>query len=249
MLRTVGRKLITTAIIVAFAAPAAAQLNLLDSAKEALSGVTGSGDTATSSLTSDEIAGGLREALRVGTERVVGQVGALDGFNADPEIRIPLPGALQTVQSALQKVGLSGMADDLELKLNRAAEAAAPQAKELFFQAIGEMSLEDVQSIYSGPDDAATRYFESKMRSPLGDRMAPIVDDSLADVGAIASFDAMMAQYKQIPFVPDVSSDLTDYVVQKGMDGMFFYVAKEEAAIRNNPVERTTDILKRVFGS
>lgn len=249
MLRTVGKKLITTAIIAAFAAPAAAQLNLLDTAKEALGDLTGSGDTATSSLTSDEIAGGLREALRVGTERVVGQVGALDGFNADPEIRIPLPGPLQTVQSALQKVGLSGMADDLELKLNRAAEAAAPQAKELFFQAIGEMSLEDVQSIYSGPDDAATRYFESKMRSPLGDRMAPIVDDSLADVGAIASFDAMMAQYKQIPFVPDVSSDLTDYVVEKGMDGMFFYVAKEEAAIRNNPVERTTDILKRVFGS
>lgn len=224
--------------------PANAQLNLLDSAKEVLGGLTDD-----SSLSDDEIGTGLREALRVGTDRVVSQVGALDGFNGDPEIRIPLPGPLQTVQSALQKVGMSGLADDLELKLNRAAEAAAPEAKELFFQAIGEMSLEDVQGIFSGPDDSATRYFESKMRSPLGERMAPIVNESLADVGAVASFDAMMSRYKQIPFVPDVSSDLTDYVVEKGMDGMFFYVAREEAAIRNNPAERTTEILKRVFGS
>ncbi|MEM9685065.1 MAG: DUF4197 domain-containing protein [Pseudomonadota bacterium] len=227
---------------------AAGQLNLLDTAKEALGGVTG-GSESGSSLTSDEIALGLRDALRVGTERVVGQVGVLDGFNADPAIRIPLPGPLQTVQSALQKVGMSGMADDLELKLNRAAEAAAPEAKELFFQAISEMSMDDVQSIFSGPDDAATRYFQEKMSPPLAERMAPIVDASLQDVGAVASLDAMMTQYDQIPFVPDVQSDLTDYVVDKGMDGLFHYVAKEEAAIRNNPAERTTDILKRVFGS
>lgn len=244
----ISRILLAAIFFVSAATGASAQLNLLDSAKEALGGLTDKSGEG-SSLSDDEISGGLREALRVGTDRVVSQVGALDGFNADPEIRIPLPGALQTVQSALQKVGMSGMADDLELKLNRAAEAAAPQAKELFFQAINEMSLEDVQGIFSGPDDSATRYFESKMRSPLGERMAPIVDESLADVGAVASFDAMMARYKEIPFVPDVSSDLTDYVVQKGMDGMFFYVAREEAAIRNNPAKRTTEILKNVFGS
>ncbi len=248
MYALVSRILLAVVFLVSGSAGASAQLNLLDSAKEALGGLTdipGGG----SSLSDDEISGGLREALRVGTDRVVSQVGALDGFNADPEIRIPLPGALQTVQSALQKVGMSGLADDLELKLNRAAEAAAPQAKDLFFQAINDMSLEDVQGIFSGPDDSATRYFESKMRSPLGERMAPIVDESLADVGAVASFDAMMARYKEIPFVPDVSSDLTDYVVEKGMDGMFFYVAREEAAIRNNPAKRTTEILKNVFGS
>lgn len=143
---------------------------------------------------------------------------------------------------------MAGLADDLELRLNRAAEAAAPEAKELFLQAISDMSLEDVQGIYNGPDDAATRYFQSKMTPPLAERMAPVVNDSLAEVGAIQSYDEMMGQYKTVPFVPDAKADLTEYVVEQAMDGLFHYVAKEEAAIRNNPAERTTELLKHVFG-
>lgn len=229
---------------------AAAQLEFLDKAKEAVGGLTGgSGEGAASSLTSSEIASGLREALRVGTEKVVSQVGTEDGFNGDPEIHIPLPGALQDVQSVLRKVGMADLADDLELKLNRAAEVAAPEAKALFIQAIGEMTLDDVQRIYDGPDDAATRYFQGKMTPPLAERMAPLVNDSLAEVGAIKSYDTMMAQYKEIPFVPDVKANLTEYVVEKGMDGIFHYVAEEEAAIRNNPAARTTELLEKVFGS
>lgn len=228
------------------AGPARA-LDLLKDAEEAIQGL-GSGGSA-GGLSNAEISDGLVEALRVGTERVVDQVGAADGYNLDPDIHIPLPGALKDVQKALKGVGMADMADDLELRLNRAAEAAAPEAKELFWQAIGEMTFDDVQKIYNGPDDAATRYFQDKMTPPLAERMQPIVDRSLADVGAIQSYDAMMAEYETLPFVPGAKADLTDYAVDKGMDGIFHYVAIEEAAIRNDPAARTTELLQKVFGA
>ena len=180
---------------------------------------------------------------------MVGQLGATDGFNADTAVHIPLPDSMQTVQSALSKLGMSGMLDDLELRLNRATETATPKAKELFWNAISEMTLDDVNAIYQGPDDAATRYFQGKMTPPLAQEMSPIVTESLADVGAIQSYDAVMGQYDQIPFVPDVKANLTEYVVEKGMDGIFHYLAIEEAAIRNNPVKRTTALLQKVFGN
>jgi hypothetical protein len=207
------------------------------------------GGGSSSGLTIGEISDGLLEALRVGTERVVGQVGALDGYNLDPAIHIPLPGSLRKVQSVLKSVGMSYLVDDLELRLNRAAEAAAPEAKELFWQAIGEITFDDARKIYDGPDDSATRYFQRKMTPPLALRMEPVVDKTLADVGAIRAYDAMMGQYKSVPFVPDVKADLTGYVVDEAMDGLFYYVAKEEAAIRNDPAARTTALLKKVFGS
>jgi hypothetical protein len=223
---------------------ALAQDSLFDSAKEMVGDFLGGGG-----LTDSEIAAGLREALRVGSKRVVRQVGRLDGFNADPDIHIPLPGVLKDVQETLRPLGLAGMADDLELKLNRGAEAAAPEAKALFFDAISEMTLDDVREIYDGPDDAATQYFKGKMNKPLAKRMRPIVSDSLSEVGAVRTYDDMMANYKAVPFVPDVKSDLTGYVVRKGLDGIFYYVAKEEAAIRNDPAARTTELLKKVFGA
>jgi hypothetical protein len=223
---------------------ALAQDSLFDSAKEMVGDFLGGGG-----LTDSEIAAGLREALRVGSKRVVRQVGRLDGFNADPDIHIPLPGVLKDVQETLRPLGLAGMADDLELKLNRGAEAAAPEAKALFFDAISEMTLDDVREIYDGPDDAATQYFKGKMNKPLAKRMRPIVSDSLSEVGAVRAYDDMMANYKAVPFVPDVKSDLTGYVVRKGLDGIFYYVAKEEAAIRNDPAARTTELLKKVFGA
>ena len=200
-------------------------------------------------LTSGEITGGIRDALKIGTERVVGQLGQTDGFNADPKIHIPLPDNLREVRGALNMVGMSAMADDVELKLNRAAEAATPKAKALFWQAITDMSLKDIEGIYNGPDDAATQYFRSSMSAPLRDEMRPVVDNSLAEVGAIQAFDQMMGRYKSIPFVPNVKTDLTNHVLDKAMDGIFFYLGREETAIRNDAVKRTTEILKRVFGT
>lgn len=200
-------------------------------------------------LTVDEIGGGLKEALRVGTENVVRQLGIADGFNSDPVVHIPLPEKLQQVKSVLAKVKMSGLTDDLELKLNRAAEDATPKAKKLFWQAITEMKLEDVKAIYNGPDDAATRYFQDKMSTPLAVEMQPVVEKSLSAVGAVQAYDNVIGKYRSLPFVPDVKADLTGHVVKKGIEGIFYYLAREEAAIRQNPAKQTTDILKRVFGA
>ncbi len=201
------------------------------------------------SLNSDEVGNGLKEALQVGTETVVNNLGQPGGFNLDPNIHIPLPGQLEKVKDMLGKVGMDSMLTDLEDELNEAAEIATPKARELFMQAINAMTLDDVMAIYKGPDDAATQYFKSKMSAPLAQEMTPVVDESLADVGAVTTYDSAMESYNALPFVPEVDVDLSEYVVQKGLDGIFYYLAIEEAAIRQDPAKRTTDLLKRVFGN
>lgn len=220
-----------------------AQSNLLQQGL----GLLSSGGSQSSSLSQGEMGDGLKEALRVGTEAVVSRLGKADGFYGDKAIHIPLPGQLATVQKALQAAGYSSLVDDLELRLNRAAEQATPKAKALFVDAISAMTISDAQQILNGPDDAATSYFRKAMGPGLAKEMAPVVDAALADAGAVQAYDSMMGQYKALPFMPDAKANLTDYVVEKGMDGIFHYVAKEEAAIRTNPAARTTDLLKKVF--
>ena len=200
-------------------------------------------------LTNDEIGEAFKDALQIGTENVVSRLGQVDGFNADSAIHIPLPEELGKVKSMLSKIGMSGLLDDLELKLNRAAEAATPKAKQLFGQAITEMTFDDVMAVYKGPEDSATKYFQKKMSPSLAKEMAPVIEESLSNVGAIQAYDKVMGNYRSIPFVPDVKANLKDHVINKGMDGIFHYIAQEEIAIRRNPVKQTTDLLKRVFGS
>jgi hypothetical protein len=210
-------------------------------------GAPSQGGSMGASLGADEIGAGLKEALKVGSGNVVTQLGATDGFNKDSSIHIPLPASLDKVKSLLSKVGKSSLLDDLELKLNRAAEVATPKAKQLFWNAISAMTLEDAKGILNGPDDSATRYFKGKMTPELAKEMRPVVDESLSGVGAVKAYDDAMKEYKTIPFVPDAKANLADHVVEKGMDGIFYYMAKEEAAIRQNPAKRTTDLLKKVF--
>lgn len=238
---------IFSTIIFLIIGTAEAGSNWLDKGKDLLK--TYGGGSEQSGITVEEIGAGLKDALRVGSENVVAQLGRVDGFNTDPTVHIPLPKQLNTVKSVLDKVGMSSLLKDLELKLNRAAEVATPKAKKLFSQAITEMTFDDVKKIYEGPEDAATQYFRSKMSPSLAKEMEPVVSNSLSEVGAIQAYDNVMKEYRSVPFVPDVKADLTDYVIEKGMDGIFYYMAKEEAAIRTNPVKRTTDLLKRVFGS
>jgi hypothetical protein len=216
----------------------------LDKLKELIPG----GAETQQSLGSDDISAGLKEALRVGTANVVNSLGATDGFNLDPKIHIRLPRELRQVKEVLGKIGMDSMLTDLETRLNRAAEIATPKAKQLFITAIDDMTLDDVMAIYNGPEDSATKYFKSRMAAPLAAAMKPIVDESLADVGAVKSYDEAIATYNSIPFAPEVEANLNDYVVEKGMKGIFFYLAREEAAIRENPAARTTELLKRVFG-
>lgn len=199
-------------------------------------------------LTVAEISQAFKEALHIGTGNVVSQLGNIDGFNADPNIHIPLPEEINNVKEVLSQIGMSKLLEDLEIKLNRAAEVATPKAKALFWNAIKEMTFEDVKTIYKGPENAATKYFQNKMSMPLSKEFRPIVENSLSQVGAIQSYDKAIGQYRALPFVPDVKADLTNYVIEKGLEGIFYYIAKEEAAIRQNPAQQTTALLKRVFG-
>ena len=200
-------------------------------------------------LSLEDMSKGFKQALTIGSEKVVARLGQVDGFNADPSAHIPLPKNLEKVRKALSKVGLSSYVDDLELKLNRAAEAATPVAKQLFIDSISTTSFDDVKRIYQGPKDSATRFFETKMSPSLSLKMQPIVDRSLSEVGAINSYDQVIKKYQDIPFVPDIKADLSKHVIDKGMAAIFHYIAQEEAAIRNDPLRQTSELLKKVFGA
>ncbi|WP_461516888.1 DUF4197 domain-containing protein [Porticoccus sp.] len=223
-----------------------------DTGKQLLEGATGtspqSATTAVGDLSVEELTSGLKEALRVGTGNVVSRLGTTDGFLADEQIHIPLPAQIQQAKSLLETVGMGASLTDLETKLNRAAEAATPQAKALFLDAISTMTIDDAKKIYNGPEDAATRYFREKMNGPLGEAMRPVIADSLSQVGAVQVYDGIVSEYKTLPFVPDLKTNLTDYTIEKGMDGIFYYLAREEAAIRQDPAKQTTALLKKLFG-
>lgn len=207
------------------------------------------GTTDRSSLSSATIVQGLKEALTKGATAVVAQLGKQDGFANDPIARIPLPSSLDKAADFASRVGLGSYFDDLELKLNRAAEAATPRARELFVGAVRQMSVADARGILNGPNDAATQYFQRTTGERLTDSMRPIVDSALAEVGAVQTFNDLLARYRRVPLAPTLDADLTGYVTEKASAGIFHYLAEEERAIRENPLERTSDILRRVFGS
>ncbi len=204
--------------------------------------------TAMSALSSSEISAGLREALNVGTNAVVSQLGQSGGFNLDPLIRIALPKELETVDNTLSKLDMDGLTKDLKNRMNAAAEIATPRAKELFVNAITNMTITDAQNILGGANDAATQYLRQSMGAQLGNDISPIIQNALNQAGAMQAYDQVMGQYQALPFMPDVKSNLNDYVVDKALDGIFYYVAQEEAAIRENPAKRATELLQKVFG-
>ena len=209
---------------------------------------TDSNSSSTSAVTDGDIAGALKDALTIGSSNVITQLSAPGGFNSDPKIHIPLPESLTTVQETMNKFGMGSALNNLELKLNEAAEVATEKAKPLFIDAIKQLTWDDVKNILNGPDDAATQYFKGKMSAPLSAEMKPVVENSLNQVGAIKSYDNVMGKYKSLPLVPDVQADLTQHVLDKGVDGIFYYLALEEGKIRNDPAKRTTELLKKVFG-
>jgi len=233
--------LCSTTLLMACAGGGPKLADLQAAAESALAGDSGG------PLSIDEISRGLKEALTKGSESVVSQLGKANGFNADPSIRIPLPASLQKARKVAAKVGLDGSFDDLETRLNRAAEEATPKARKLFVGAISSMTVEDAQGILQGPDNAATQFFRDKTGTKLQAQMRPIVDQALAKVGAVSSFNQLLKQYNAIPFAPKVDADLTGHVVEEGSDGIFYYLAQEEKAIRENPLKRTSDLLQRVF--
>ncbi|OUR76861.1 hypothetical protein A9Q83_13165 [Alphaproteobacteria bacterium 46_93_T64] len=236
----------------AFSSTSLATADLMKGLKDTLNKVTApssaTGGSTTSTLGLSEITEGLREALKVGTGRVVEQISSSGGYESDPDIHIPLPEKMQQAQAMLRKFGLSGLADDVESRLNKGAEAAAPKTKELIVKAITDMTVEDAQKIYDGPDDAATQYFQKVATEDLSATVRPIIEQALEDAGAIAAYNNLLGEYAKYPFVPDIKSDLGEHATDLALEGLFHYLAKEEASIRNNPVARTTEVLRSVFG-
>ena len=231
------------------AAPADAA-NWWERAKQLFAGdaATPEPGAATGTVATDDITTALKQALRAGADQVVATLGRQDGFYQVPDAHIPLPGAVQKARGLLDRVGAGALGDDLELRLNRAAEAAVPKAKSLFGDAIQHMTITDAKAILTGPDNAATLYFEDKMTAPLAASMRPIIDDALADAGAVQAYDQLIGRYRDLPFVPDIKANLTDHVLDQTIEAVFLHLGREEAAIRNDPAKQTTALLRKVFG-
>ena len=245
------RRIVLGGLFTALPLAARAQGSLLDQGKSLLGGMGArGGGPAGATLSEGEIGNGLKDALKVASQRVVGQLGKLDGYNGDPAIRIPLPAPLQQIEGPLKSIGASGMLDDLQLKMNRAAEQAAPKALGIFTGAISKMSISDARGILTGPQDAATQYFRRTTSDDLTRSFRPIVDKSLSSVGAVNAFKSVQSRASSLPFAGSSIGgfNLTDFTVGKGLDGLFHYLAVQEEAIRTNPAARTTDLLRKVFG-
>ena len=201
----------------------------------------------TSKLSEEEIASGLKEALTKGTEKGVSKLSKKDGFFKDPKVKIPLPEEAKPVESKMRKMGQGKIVDDAIESVNRAAEDAVIGAKDIFVDAIKNMTITDAINILNGDNDAATRYLEKSTRTTLVEKFKPVVKKSLDKVGATKYWNTLFSTYNKIPLVQDVNPDLDDYVTNKTIDGLFYQIAKEELAIRKNPAARTSDLLKKVF--
>src|SRR5918994_746792 len=195
-----------------------------------------------------KIAAGLQEALRVGTENAVLQTGSLDGFLKNQAIKILMPTPLQNIEQPLRLVGYGPQIDEFVLSMNRAAEKAVPFAKEIFWDAIGQMTFEDASKILNGNDTAASDYFKGKTSKKLHSAFRPTVKTVMADVGVTRQYSDLIGRYKAVPFAQSISFDIDQYVTEKTTDGLFFVVGQEEKKIRTNPAARVTDLLKDVFG-
>ena len=207
-----------------------------------------SGTGAASGLSNVQIGSGLKEALKIGTQHAVQSTGRLDGYFANQAIKILLPQQLQTVESGVRLVGYGQMVDDLIRNMNRAAEQAAPFALDIFLEAIGAMTFDDVRQILNGGDMAATQYFQTKTTNKLATTFQPIVERKMNEVGVVQQYNTLLGQYQSLPFVKNVTFDLNHYVVDKALAGLFHVVGEEERKIRTNPTARVTDLLQQVFG-
>ena len=206
-------------------------------------------DPAKSGLTEKDAVAGIREALVKGTGESVKIVSKVNGYFANPEIKIPFPPEARDVETKLRAIGLGSQVDDVIASINRAAEDAAKSAEPVFVAAINGMSISDAINIVKGSNDAATRYLEKTTSPELKAKFSPIIKTSLDKVDATRLWAEVIKQYNQIPFVKKQNPDLTAYVTDKAIAGLFVMVAKEEANIRHDPAARATELLKKVFGN
>jgi ribosomal protein L22 len=208
-----------------------------------------SDDSGSSSLDSNTIVSGLKEALSIGSKRAVNVVSKPNGYLSNELIKITMPPKLKQAGDLMRKFGLSSYADTFEQSMNHAAEKAAPQATALIIDAIKNMSIEDAKTILQGEDDAATQYFREKTTPQLTELFRPTIDSSLNEVGTTKYYNDLTGKIADIPIVGEkIDMNLTDYVTEQALNGLFTMIALEEKKIRENPAARTTELLKQVFG-
>ena len=201
------------------------------------------------SISAQDRSSGLKAALSQAAEVAVTKLGKTDGFFGNPELRIPLPGKLEKARKTLRKIGLNKQADDLALALNRAAEAAVPEAKALFVDSIRQMSVEDAMGILTGPQDAATQFFRKSMSDKLTERFLPIVGKATEKVQLAQRYNDVAGKASVLGVVDARDANLDSYVTRKTLDGLFATMAKEEASIRANPLGQASSLLQKVFGA
>ena len=201
----------------------------------------------TAGLSNDKIIAGLKEALQVSTGKAVAVTGKPDGFLKNEAIKILLPPKLETVGKGMRMLGMGAKVDELEVGMNRAAEQATPQAKQIFIAAVRKMTFEDARKILTGGDTAATEYFKRTSSADLTTAFSPIVKRSMQRVGVVQQYNNVLAS------APGGSAlagqfDLNKYVIGKTLDGLFLMLGEEEKKIRKDPAAQTTSLLKEVFG-
>jgi nitrogen regulatory protein PII len=215
--------------------------------KDIKKAVTGSGN-GEASFTQQEAGKAIIEALEKGAIKGVSQVSQLDGYLGNAQIKIPFPPEVQMVETKLRAIGMDKLVDDAVTSINRAAEDAAVEAKVIFVSSIKQLTFKDAIEIIRGEENAATGYLQKTTTDSLTTRFRPIIESSLEKVNATKYWDDVMSRYNKIPFTQKVNEDLTAYATEKAIEGLFVMIAKEELKIREDPIARTTDILKKVFG-
>ncbi|HXM80991.1 MAG TPA: DUF4197 domain-containing protein [Burkholderiales bacterium] len=200
-------------------------------------------------ITNRDAISGLKAALEKGSQAAVAQLGRTDGFFGNPQVKIPMPDSLTRTDRMLRRVGMGKYADELILTMNRAAEAAVPEAKQLFVDSIRKMTVNDAKGILTGGDTAATEYFRRTTRDPLHGRFLPIVKQATARVNLAHKYNEYADKGVALGLVKKQDADLDEYVTQKALDGLYFVVSEEEKKIRKDPLQAGSNIIKKVFGA
>ena len=198
-------------------------------------------------LSNTEASSGLKEALIQGAGKAVGKLGAVDGFLGNPKVKIPLPDSLKKAEKAMRMFGMGKQADELVLKMNRAAEAAVPEAKALLVDSVKKMSVQDAKGILTGGDDAATQYFKRTTSGPMAEKFLPIVKKATENVQLAQQYNKFAEMGSRYGLVNKDQANLEQYVTQKALDGVYLMMAEEEQAIRKYQVGQTSSLLKKVI--
>ena len=202
-----------------------------------------------SDLSNQDATGGLKDALIQASGAAVGKLGVADGFFKNPKVKIPLPDSLKKVEKGMRMFGMGKQADELVLRMNRAAEAAVPEAKVLLVDAVKKMSVQDAKNILTGGDDAATQYFKQTTSAPLAEKFLPIVKQATENVQLAQQYNKFAETGARFGLVKKEQANLEQYVTQRALDGLYLMMADEEKAIRKDPLGASTSLIKKVFGA